>query len=216
MTIKVTDLADKQSAFEAMSGSCHGCQRCEIGGRKMDGSEWVEADGNGCLSNVFSNMNFDARIMVVGQNPGSEEVAKEEPFVGPSGKIFEKALKDFTGLSRSDLYITNTVKCYTPANRKPSQFEVDNCRDFLDLEIKLIEPLLVIALGSYAFKTLTGMSGIVKHSGSVVTSPRYLVPVLGMLHPSPFNTNHPERKELFYEAMVGLQTFLEENGWQTT
>jgi DNA polymerase len=131
-----------------------------------------------------------------------------EPFVGPSGKVFEEALNRIVGLKREDLYITNTVKCYTKNNRKPMQSEVDNCRDFLDLEMKLVQPKVAVALGSFAFKALTGMSGIMKHCGEVVISPRYRIRVVAMLHPSPYNTNNPERKKMFELAMKKLAEVL--------
>lgn len=208
------DINDEKKALEVVMNDCLACCRCAIGGRCLDGSEWLEKpDDDGVIrprANVFSTMNLDAEVMIVGQNPGADEVAVGEPFVGPSGKVFEKTLKEIVGLTRDDLYITNTVKCYTKNNRKPTQSEIDNCRDFLDLEIKLVQPKIAVALGSFAFKTLTGMSGIMKHCGEVIISPRYGIKVLAMIHPSPHNTNHPERREMFDLAMVKLAEVLKE------
>jgi uracil-DNA glycosylase family 4 len=208
------DLPDEEKALELVRKDCLSCCRCAIGGRCLDGTEWTdEPDDDGIVrpkANVFSTMNIDAQIMIVGQNPGADEVAIGEPFVGPSGKVFEKALMDIVGLARNDLYITNTVKCYTKGNRKPTQSEIDNCRDFLDLEMKLVQPKVAVALGSFAFKALTGMSGIMKHCGEVVISPRYGIKVLAMLHPSPYNTNDPERREMFELAMKKLAEVIKE------
>jgi DNA polymerase len=208
------DLPDEERALEIVRNDCLSCCRCAIGGRCLDGTEWSsEPDEDGIVrprANVFSTMNLNAEVMVVGQNPGADEVGIGEPFVGPSGKVFEEALGRIVGLSRDDLYITNTVKCYTKGNRKPTQSEVDNCRDFLDLEMKLVQPKVAVALGSFAFKALTGMSGIMKHCGKVVVSPRYGVRVVAMLHPSPYNTNSPERREMFELAMGKLAEVLKE------
>jgi DNA polymerase len=146
-------------------------------------------------------MNPSARIMVVGQNPGLQEVSQGEPFVGQSGKIFNEILNEIVGIDRGSLYISNVVRCYTPKNRKPKQQELDNCRGFLDREIEIVNPDVVIALGSFAFKQLTGMSGIMKHCGEVVVSPRYRVQVVAMLHPSPLNMNNPDRRKLFEKSM---------------
>ena len=208
------DIKDAGCALECLKKDCLACRRCAIGGRCPDGSEWSpEPDDDGTIqpfSNVFSTMNLEVEVMVVGQNPGADEVAQGEPFVGSSGKVFNESLKRIVGIERDSLYITNTVKCYTQVNRKPTQGEVDNCRDFLDLEVKLVEPKVVVALGSLAFKAMTGMSGVMRHSGEVVVSPRYLVPVIAMLHPSPYNTNNPERREMFEAAMDKLAAVLKE------
>lgn len=208
------NIESEEDALKILQDSCLSCRKCAIGGRCLDGSEWTdEPDDDGIIrpqANVFSTMNLDADVIIVGQNPGADEVAIGEPFVGPSGKVFEEALNRITGLSREDLYITNTVKCYTKGNRKPMQSEIDNCRDFLDLEMKLVEPKVAVALGSFAFKALTGMSGIMKHCGDVIISPRYGIRVVAMLHPSPYNTNNPERKEMFELAMEKLAEVLKD------
>lgn len=186
--------------LELLKKNCIGCRKCSIGGQAP-----VDEDSHG---NVFSNMNLDAEILVVGQNPGTDEVKAAEPFVGVSGKVFNEALKRIVGIDRESLYVTNTVKCYTPGNRKPSQFEIDNCREHLDAEIALLKPKVAVALGSFAFKAMTGMSGIMKHCGEVVYSPRYKIPVIAMLHPSPYNTNNPERRKMFEEALGKLKEVL--------
>jgi uracil-DNA glycosylase family 4 len=211
---KYIDLPYEQCALDVLKKDCLACRRCAIGGRCLDGTDWsYEPDEDGeiqPIGNVFSTMNLEVDVMVVGQNPGADEVAQGEPFVGPSGKVFNEALEKIVGITRKDLYITNVVKCYTQANRKPTQAEVDNCRDFLDLEVKLVKPKVIVALGSLAFKATTGMSGIMKHCSEMVVSPRYLIPVIAMLHPSPYNTNNPERREMFDAAMAELANVLKE------
>ena len=156
-------------------------------------------------------MNHAADIMVVGQNPGKDEVRQGEPFVGASGKFFDEAMKERVGLERSGFYISNTVRCFTPNNRKPTVKEIDNCLDFLDREIEIIKPKVMIALGAPAFKQLTGMSGIMKHCGEMIFSPRYGVYVLALLHPSPYNTNDPTRRKMFYDGLEKLKEYLDED-----
>lgn len=174
---------------------CLECKKCSIGGQLVAGK---------FLSNVFSNMNR-AKIMVVGQNPGRDEVERKEPFVGMAGKRFDEILLEVVGITRADLYISNSVRCYTPENRKPFQTEEDNCREFLDKEIAIVKPKLIVALGSVAFRQLTGMNGIMKHHGSVTFSIRYHIPVLPVLHPSPLNMNNPERGQAFHEDLLKLK-----------
>lgn len=177
--------------MEALMQECLGCRRCSIGGRTIEGS---------CMSNVFSNMNCAAKFAVVGQNPGKDEVERGEPFVGVSGKLFDESMA-FVGLSRSDFYVCNVVRCYTPLNRKPYLEEMENCRFFLDKEFEILKPKMVISLGSCAFKQLTGMSGIMKHHGEIIFSPRYKVNVFPLLNPSPLNMNDAQKKEMFLTAL---------------
>ncbi|MEI7943070.1 MAG: uracil-DNA glycosylase [Candidatus Riflemargulisbacteria bacterium] len=161
------------------------------------------------LSNVFSNMNPSAKIMVVGQNPGRDEAERDEPFVGEAGKRFDEAMLRIVGLTRKDLYIANTIRCYTPGNRKPFESEITSCRYFLDKEIELIKPKIIIALGGIALKQLTGLNGVMKHHGKVIHSIRYGVPVMSIIHPSPLNTNMPDKKAAFYDDIQKLKEFLD-------
>jgi uracil-DNA glycosylase family 4 len=192
------------SEFVNLKEKCLDCRKCRIGGQVVPGTN--------CVSNVFSNGNKNAKIMVVGQNPGMDEVIQGQPFVGRSGQVFDEAVARITGLTRNNLYITNVIKCWTIGNRKPVPEEVENCQEFLDAEFAIVKPTVVIALGSFALKATTGMSGISKHCGQVVFSPRYRVPVIPMLHPSPFNTNHPVRKDVFEQGFHRLASFLAEGG----
>lgn len=179
---------------------CLACRRCAIGGQTIEGFP----------SNVFSNMNCTAKVVVVGQNPGAEETRQGEPFVGKSGRFFDLSVASFIGLKRSDLYISNCLKCYTPGNRKPFQSELDNCQHFLDKEIEILKPKVIIALGGPAFTQLTGMSGIMKHHGETIFSPRYSTVVVPVLHPSPLNTNDPVKREMFFDDLRAVKEFLNE------
>ena len=185
--------------LEKLKTDCQECRKCLIGGQRIGGH----------LSNVFSNMNTGARIMVVGQNPGKDEVEQGEPFVGPSGKFWNQAVKDVVGLERSDFYISNMVRCFSPANRKPTQKEMDNCRDFLDREIAILSPELLIALGAPAMKQLTGVNGIMKHRGELIFSPRYGVNVFVIPHPSPYNTASADGKAAFLADLQKLKTYFD-------
>jgi len=160
------------------------------------------------LGNVFSNMNTAAEYMVVGQNPGRDETERAEPFVGVSGKMFDQLVEEVLGMSRSMFYISNTVRCYTPGNRRPMPEEVGNCREFMDREIAALKPKTIISLGGPAFEQLTGMHGIMKHHGNPKFSPRYGVFVFPLLHPSPINLNDPKKLELFVADLVKLEEFI--------
>ena len=190
---------DKTEQLTVLKAECLACHRCQIGGQMLE---------SGFLGNVFSNMNCSAEYMVVGQNPGKDETERSEPFVGVSGKMFDQLIEEVLGMKRSMFYISNTVHCYTPGNRKPTQDEVNNCRDFLDREIDILKPKVVMSLGGPAFEQLTGMHGIMKHHGNPTFSPRYKVFVFPLLHPSPINLNDPAKLELFVADLVKLEEFI--------
>jgi DNA polymerase len=184
---------------------CLACRKCSIGGELFN----VAQDGKPRLANVFSNMVENAKVMAVGQNPGSDEVQQGVPFVGRAGKVFDAALLEIVGIERKDIYVGNCCRCYTPGNRKPTETELDSCRSFLSREIELVAPKLIIALGGIAFKQLTGMNGIMKHHGEVLVSIKYHVSVICVLHPSPLNTNNPERNEAFRSDLRKVKEFLD-------
>jgi len=193
-------MRSEQERLDILRSACLECRMCKsIGGVVIDG----------CVSNVFSSGGVRCALAVVGQNPGRDEVAAGMPFVGASGRFFDEALAEWVGLSRDQVYATNVVHCYTPGNRAPTLEELDNCRPFLEEEIEIVRPKVVLALGAFAFKMLTGMSGIMKHCGDVVHSIRYGVQVVGCLHPSPYNTSDPEKREMFAQAMRRLREVLD-------
>ena len=100
---------------------------------------------------VFGVGNFDAEVMLVGEGPGREENAAGLPFVGRAGKCLDKFL-DNAGLKRTDIYIANICKCQPPNNRTPEWHEMVACSKFLDEQIDIIQPKVIVALGSTATK----------------------------------------------------------------
>jgi uracil-DNA glycosylase len=94
----------------------------------------------------------NARIMLVGQNPGAEEDKTGRPFVGRSGKFLTKTLEEH-GIQREDLFITNIVKHVTPQNRKPFENEVAACVPYLKVQISLIKPEIIVLVGASARET---------------------------------------------------------------
>jgi uracil-DNA glycosylase family 4 len=88
----------------------------------------------------------DAELLFVGEGPGEREDSEGEPFVGRSGTVLDDALRD-CGLARTDIRITNCVRCRPPDNRDPQKKELDNCREYLEREITTVNPELVVTLG---------------------------------------------------------------------
>jgi DNA polymerase len=95
-----------------------------------------------------------APLMIVGEAPGKDEDEQGEPFVGRSGKLLDQVIEEELGVTRERLYIGNTLKCRPPGNRDPQPDELAACRPWLDTQLDLIAPKVVITLGNYATKLL--------------------------------------------------------------
>ena len=95
---------------------------------------------------VFGVGPEDAEIMFIGEGPGEQEDLRGEPFVGPAGQLLDEMLS-IIGLSRRNCYIGNIVKCRPPKNRDPLNSEQENCRPYLDAQIQLIQPKIIVCLG---------------------------------------------------------------------
>ncbi|GAA0312546.1 uracil-DNA glycosylase [Halarchaeum salinum] len=111
----------------------------------------------------------DADIVFVGEGPGANEDEQGEPFVGRSGDVLDDAL-DTHGLRRSDVRITNCVRCRPPENRDPSNEELANCRPYLDAELEAIAPDVVVALGKVPAQHLLERSvAVTNEAGTIET-----------------------------------------------
>jgi DNA polymerase len=104
---------------------------------------------------VFGSGSPEADLMFVGEAPGFHEDQQGIPFVGQAGKLLERLLAGI-GLSREDVYITNTLKCRPPGNRDPQQDEIEACEAHLFKQVELIRPKVVATLGNFATKLLSG------------------------------------------------------------
>ncbi|MCK4891067.1 MAG: uracil-DNA glycosylase [Candidatus Pacebacteria bacterium] len=91
----------------------------------------------------------NAEIMFIGEGPGKKEDEQGRPFIGAAGKLLDKLI-ELIGLTREDIYIANVVKCRPPGNRDPLPDEVDACRPWLDQQIKIIKPKLIVLLGRHS------------------------------------------------------------------
>ncbi|MEB3862142.1 MAG: uracil-DNA glycosylase [Desulfurococcales archaeon] len=100
-----------------------------------------------------------SRIMIVGEAPGRREDEAGRPFVGQAGKLLDKLLS-LAGLTRREVYITNVVKCRPPGNRDPRQDEIAACSPYLQRQVQLVEPEIIMAVGRIAGATLYRMAGL--------------------------------------------------------
>ena len=115
---------------------------------------------------VFGMGNPDADLMFVGEGPGAEEDRQGLPFVGRSGKLLDRLMAEEMGLDRDRCYIANVVKCRPPENRDPKPEEVAACRPWLERQIQLIAPKVIVTLGNFSSKLLLDTkTGITKLRG---------------------------------------------------
>jgi DNA polymerase len=171
------------------------CQDCPL---------WANA-----TQTVFGAGDPHARVMLVGEQPGDEEDKKGLPFVGPAGRLLDRAL-EAAGVERAHLYVTNAVKHFKwqlrgkrRLHKTPAQREIDACHQWLEGEIQAVRPHVIVALGATAAKALIGPQFKVSvDRGRFVESPlaRY---VFATFHPSALlRLREEEEKEAALEQLV--------------
>ncbi len=156
---------------------------------------------------VFGEGNENAKLMFVGEGPGETEDKTGRPFVGKAGELLTKMIENAIGIKREEVYIANIVKCRPPANRVPTQAEAASCKPYLEKQIELIKPELIVALGGTALTHLTGKEhSIMKIRGSVMDyKGAVLIPTF---HPS-FLLRNPSAKKESFADMLLIKNYLE-------
>ncbi|WP_281826085.1 UdgX family uracil-DNA binding protein [Jannaschia rubra] len=170
---------------------------------------------------VFGEGPADARLVIVGEQPGDREDIEGRPFVGPAGQLFDRIAAE-AGLDRSTAYVTNAVKHFKFVQRgkrrihqRPNTSEVSACRWWLDREVTTVDPDLVVAMGATAMGALTGKAtGLLKRRGGIETTADGR-PVLITVHPSyllrlPDPQLRERETELFRDDLVRVRSFLED------
>jgi uracil-DNA glycosylase len=159
---------------------------------------------------VFGAGPADARMVLVGEQPGDQEDRAGEPFVGPAGRLLDRALAD-AGFDRSTVYVTNAVKHFRFTERgkrrihqKPGRTEVVACRPWLLGELARIEPRLVVCLGAVAAQSLLGTSfRLTRHRGEIMDLPDSAARVTATVHPSSV-LRAPDRDEAYAGLVADL------------
>src|SRR6266516_3934706 len=139
---------------------------------------------------VFGEGPKDASIMLVGEQPGDYEDVAGKPFAGPAGKIMDRALEE-AGIDRSKVYVTNAVKHFKweprgkrRIHQKPNSREIAACRPWLEAELRLVKPKLLVCLGATAGQAVFGPSFRVTRERGKVLSSKLAPRVLATVHPS--------------------------------
>ena len=165
-----------RKTLPALRAAAAGCRGCDLYKR---GTQTVFGEGRG-----------DARVMIIGEQPGHEEDLAGRPFVGPAGKLLDRALAA-AGIDRGDVYVTNVVKHFKWEPRgkrrihaKPNQTEIAACLPWLQAELDVVKPEAVVCLGATAAQALLGSRfRVTKERGQWVKAP-WAERVLATVHPS--------------------------------
>jgi uracil-DNA glycosylase len=166
---------DPELALKALAAEAASCTRCPL--------------YRNATQTVFGEGPADAALMLIGEQPGDQEDLAGRPFVGPAGKVLDRAL-DAAGLDRDAIYITNAVKHFKNEPRgkrrlhkKPDTSEIDVCRWWLDNEIEIVQPAVAVALGA------TAARGLMRKTLAINANRGRLIPLRGFqalitVHPS--------------------------------
>src|SRR5262245_40564058 len=187
---------ERREELKAVFEQAKGCQRCpQLASTRT--------------TVVFGAGNADADLMFVGEAPGKNEDEQGLPFVGRAGQLLNQLLEEI-GLTRSDTFVANVLKCRPPGNRDPQPSEIDACQDYLFRQIELIEPRVICTLGNFSTKLLRGdPTGITRLHGREEV--RRIGPRRGRLYPiyHPAAALYtPKMLEVLREDFAGLPGLL--------
>ena len=189
------DLIPPRPTLTSLKNAAADCQACDL---------WLKG-----TQTVFGEGSRRSRVIFIGEQPGNEEDLSGKPFVGPAGRLFDSALEE-AGIDRKQTYVTNVVKHFKweprgkrRIHKKPNAIEVAACRPWLEAEIAVVKPDVIVALGATAAQALLGPQfRVTKQRGEFIESP--LAPyVMATVHPSSIlRAPDDETRQLEYRRFV--------------
>ena len=184
VVLSASDIQNQKEALKSLRGEIGDCTRCKLSeGRK---------------NIVFGEGNPDADLMFVGEGPGRDEDVQARPFVGDAGKLLTKLIVKL-GLKREEVYIANIVKCRPPYNRNPEGDEIAECRPFLEKQIEIIKPRVIVCLGKVSMNALLNVhTPISRMRGNFIDYRS--IPVMPTFHPA-YLLRNPKDKWLTWDDM---------------
>ena len=208
-TSTAAELIPPGASLDELSAAAGGCKACDL---------WASG-----TQTVFGEGGQKADVMLVGEQPGDQEDRAGRPFVGPAGKLLDKALAD-AGIDRREVYVTNVVKHFKweargkrRIHKKPNAAEVAACRPWLEAEVDVVKPKVIVCLGATAAQALLGSSfRVTKDRGRFLESP--LAPaVTATVHPSsilraPDEESRRQETEAFVADLSAVAAKLAELG----
>jgi DNA polymerase len=185
-------LVPEKPSLPKLRDAASGCTACDL---YKSGTQTVFGEGSP-----------DAEVMFVGEQPGDQEDVQGKPFVGPAGKLLDKALED-AGIDRSQVYVTNVVKHFKwqargkrRIHQKPNWSEIAACRPWLEAELAVVEPRVLVCLGATAAQALLGRDFRVSRRRGEPVESELAEHVVATVHPS--SILRADEGELEYEAFV--------------
>jgi len=191
---------NKVKALENLRDKIGDCQMCKL--------------SNGRTNIVFGEGNANASIMFIGEAPGKDEDIQARPFVGEAGQILTSLINNMgkaSGLNftRKDVYIANIVKCRPPMNREPHADEIAACLPFLERQVEIIAPKIIMALGKVASHTLIGLeTPLARFSISKIRGQFFEykgISVMPTYHPAYFLRNPKDKPLTWADAQAVLK-----------
>jgi|YelNatPaOPRAMG01_1025707.scaffolds.fasta_scaffold04488_3 uracil-DNA glycosylase family 4 len=162
----VSTMDDKYVRMEELVKEVVSCRKCELWKTRNN-----PVPGEGSLN---------AEVMFIGEAPGYNEDVQGRPFVGAAGKLLDALISDILNLTRGDVYIANVLKCRPPGNRDPLPEEVELCTPYLDRQLLIVRPRVIVTLGRYSTTYLMRKAGIQVRDISSVRGKLYRINVLGL------------------------------------
>ncbi len=190
---ETTVIADSLTPdWEELRVTVAGCTRCQLHQHRTQ--------------TVFGVGNRNADWMIIGEAPGAEEDRRGEPFVGRAGKLLDEMLRA-VGLDRTTAFITNILKCRPPNNRDPAVDEAAACRGYLERQIEMINPRLILAVGRIAAQQLLHSdSPVGRMRGRVHSLSNRQVPVVVTYHPAYLLRSPSQKRKVWEDLCLARQT----------
>ncbi len=216
--------AKRPASLASASENQASAQRLAAEARSIDDIRAALEAFEGCpLKATATNLclfdgNPQAKIMIIGEAPGAQEDRQGKPFVGPAGQLLDRMLAAI-GLDRSRVYITNLLYWRPPGNRNPTPGEIAACLPFLERQIEILQPKLLLLVGGMSAKTLLHRSeGILKLRGRWADyhHPRlgHPIPALPTLHPA-YLLRQPAQKREAWRDLLSFAEAMEREGLET-
>lgn len=156
---------------------------------------------------VFGTGDSQAEWLIIGEAPGQEEDKQGKPFVGKAGQLLTSMLRAL-GYAREQVFIANILKCRPPNNRDPQPEEVNACASFLNKQIELIQPKVILCVGRIAAQNLLQIdTPIGKMRGNQYTHPSFEIPVLVTYHPAYLLRSPREKRKVWKDLCIAKQNF---------
>jgi len=195
VTCTAAPLIPPDPSLPVLREAASACRACDIGEK--------------ATQTVFGSGAATARFVFIGEAPGNDEDLAGQPFIGPAGQLFDRALEE-AGIARDDAYVTNTVKHFKwePQGKrrihmKPNAKEITACLPWLRAELAVIQPRVVICLGATAAQALLGKDFRVTQRRGEIINTEFAPITIATVHPSSIlRAPDPESRERQYQAFV--------------